>query len=186
MKKLRTTLLVIVLLAAGLSTAKAGQPYKMGIGAVVGTMDGASFKLFFTEKLALQADLGIKYGSWTEKGNDWGYSWKYHYNFWTIELNPNLMYESCIKDWSAGGLYWFAGGGLGIGYVIISNWGWGDAGRFGVNAIGGVEWSFNKIPLTLQADVRPGYGLLFFSNDYGDNTHSFFDWATTVSVRYTF
>lgn len=61
--------------------------------------------------------------------------------------------------------------------MIIPNY---SFGKIGVNAIGGVEYKFN-IPLTLQADLRPGFGLLFNKHF----TINYFDWAICVGVRYT-
>jgi hypothetical protein len=55
-------------------------------------------------------------------------------------------------------------------------------GKFGVNAGGGVEFTFSKIPLALQTDFRPGYGLLFDANDHV----SYFDWSVNISARYCF
>lgn len=197
MKKFGITLIVGLLLAMSVSTAEAQKPYKMGIGAVVGTMEGASFKMFLTDNLALQADLGISLSSFRYEYDYYGYAGRGTSSkpFWAIELNPNLMYESTIKDWNVGGLYWFAGGGIGIGYVItdVYDW-WSDDYhdphytwnranfKLGVNAIGGVEFAFKKIPLTTQVDVRPGVGFLFAD---GWNK-AFFNYGVNASVRYTF
>ena len=52
-------------------------------------------------------------------------------------------------------------------------------GKLGVNAIGGVEYRF-RFPLTLQADFRPGFGLLF-NNHYNV---TYFDWGLFVGARY--
>ena len=70
-------------------------------------------------------------------------------------------------------MYWFAGGGLSLG-------GWAGYGKFGVNAIGGIEYKFN-IPLTIQADLRPGFGLAF---GYG-GSFPYFDWGLCFGIRYT-
>jgi hypothetical protein len=48
--------------------------------------------------------------------------------------------------------------------------------------IGGVEFAFSKIPLTMQADYRPGLGLLFQKNS---SAIPFFDFITGISIRYT-
>lgn len=92
------------------------------------------------------------------------------------------MYESSITN----NLYWLAGGGVTLGYIFgIAAYGdmmIGDSGRFGINAIGGIEYKFD-IPLSIQADVRPGYGLLFNS---GPGVANGFDWAAVATIRYTF
>ena len=146
-------------------------------------------KMFFTDHLAFSVDAGYKWtlspANYVQKGT--GYVW--HDNLsWvtTIEANPNLMYEAPT---SAGGLHWFVGGGLSAGYGW-TNFRYGDIydyytrtffGKVGVNAIGGIEYKF-KFPLTLQADIRPGFGMLF-NRDY--HVH-YFDWGVMVGARYAF
>ncbi len=156
MKKICVILLGLVM--GMMLTVNAQAPYKHSIGATVLSFNGVSYKTFLTDNLALSVDAGFK---------------------WTVpvlgiactgEVNPNLMYEAPT---SANGLYWLVGGGLSLG-------GWAGYGKFGVNAIGGIEYKFN-IPLTLQVDFRPGYGLAFGSN-YGV---SYFDWGLCFGVRYT-
>ena len=184
MKKLRVLLFTAFLLG---TSAAIAQPYRMSIGGVLGTTEGVSFKMFLSPKLAFQADLGFKYGSYVYSHY---YGPSYNWWFWTIEVNPNLKYQGNIHDWNAGGLDWFAGGGLSIGYVLNNThpfdyysgyYARSSRGKFGINAIGGVEFAFNKIPLALQFDIRPGYGLLF-----GNGSISFFDWGCNIGARYTF
>ena len=97
------------------------------------------------------------------------------------------------------GLYGFAGGGVSLGYSW-NGWyplyqhhinyyyythGW-DLGKFGINAILGLEYKLN-IPLTLQLDFRPGYGMLFGEEYYGyANVWNYFDWSLNAGVRYAF
>ncbi|MDR1878693.1 MAG: hypothetical protein LBQ64_03925 [Bacteroidales bacterium] len=139
-------------------------PYKQGIGIVTGFMHGASYKTFILgDKLALQADLSVKAN--IRRGT-----------FWSLDmLAPNIMYQQEISNLR---LYWFAGGGFSLGYAFT---GLKDYGKFGLNAMGGVEYKF-KFPLTVQADFRPGYGLLF-RKQFSD---SYFDFSLNVSARYTF
>ena len=171
---------ILFILAIGLTGGVFAQaPYKHSIGATVGNFEAFSYKTFFTDHLALQLDLGYKYtvGA-TRYGN---------LNINSFELNPNLMYEGHFTK----GLYGFIGGGFSLGY----SWFYGvydhifihdiyyryDYGKFGANGILGLEYKFN-IPLTLQFDFRPGYGMLF--ND--DVDFDYFDWSVNVGVRYTF
>ncbi len=184
MKKWIRIAALTVLVVTSVTNAKS-QAYKMSIGGIVGNMEGASFKMFFTEKIALEADLGVKFVRTTSSYKD-SYIGRYRYpvSFGTFELNPNIVYQGGIKSWNAGEFGWFAGGGVSIGYAF--GWGLGGygigSGKFGVNAMGGVEFTFAKIPLTLQFDFRPGYGLLF-GNGY---TQSLFDWTVGLSARYVF
>jgi hypothetical protein len=77
-------------------------------------------------------------------------------------------------------------------------------GKFGVNAMAGVEFAFTGAPITVGVDFRPGYGLLFtgdktdYEKEYAKSvkedggsyknstTYSFFDWTLAATVRYTF
>lgn len=79
-----------------------------------------------------------------------------------------------------------------------------DFGKFGINAIAGVEMALKGAPITIGLDFRPGYGLLFTGHDDDYKEHkkdveedggkykanafnySFFDWTLAATVRYTF
>lgn len=59
--------------------------------------------------------------------------------------------------------------------------------KFGLNAIGGAEIHFHKVPLAVSLDFRPGYGLGVPKQYEGVKSHySFFDWKVVAGVRYTF
>ncbi|MBO4543358.1 MAG: hypothetical protein J5725_09290 [Bacteroidales bacterium] len=151
-----------------LTSGSAMAQYTHSIGATVGSMNGFSYKGVFGS-LGVQADLGLK----LTEGAFEHYSW----NVFTVELNPNLMYQAN----ATGGLYWFVGGGFSMGYCFDHAGYYVDLGKFGLNAIGGLEYKFG-IPLTLQFDFRPGFGLLF-----NDSWHAgYFDWGLNLGVRYTF
>lgn len=161
MKKICVILLVLVM---GISlTMNAQAPYKHSVGATLISINGVSYKTFLTDKLALSIDGGFKWTVSPVMG--------YAAVPLTGEVNPNLMYEA-----GAGpqGLYWFAGGGISLG-------GWTGAGKFGFNAIGGVEYKFSDVPLTLQGDFRPGFGLAF--NSFAAS--GYFDWGLCFGIRYT-
>ena len=68
---------------------------------------------------------------------------------------------------------WFIGGGFSSGYDIGE-----ETFKLGVNAMLGMEFMFDRIPLTLQLDFRPGLGVLDFDE-------TFFDYAIGIGVRYT-
>lgn len=182
MKKLNYVIVLTLLMGiSGISKLNAQSPYEMSIGGILGNMNGASFKMFLSGNLALQADLGFKFHSFLDNrihpypGYPHGY--RPLFQFWTIEVNPNLVYQGNIYKWNVGHLQWFAGGGLSIGYAM------NNGGKFGVNAMGGAEFTFSQIPLTLQMDFRPGYGL-WFAQRWPNQ--SYFDWMIGVSARYTF
>ncbi|MCQ2265513.1 MAG: hypothetical protein MJZ46_05670 [Bacteroidales bacterium] len=188
MRKISIILLTLVM---GFSVAvKAQAPYKHSVGGTLGTLEAVSYKTFFTDHLALDVNACYKITVGPAAYHINGITGSYNSTIFprTIEVNPNLEYESATNK---GGLLWFIGGGLSLGYChnvgIRDNGlsrGWGYAqpnwGKFGVNAIGGIEYKFN-FPMTLQVDFRPGYGLLFDSNN---ETFSYFDWGLCVGVRY--
>ncbi len=174
-------------------------------GIVVGSFEGVSYKGFFTENWALQVDLGYKVVgtgagtySYSEKGEGYSYkgsgSTEENMKLWTLELNPNAIYQDAITELSFGSLSWFAGAGVSIGF---GKWGYSGypygpeiSGKFGINAIGGVELGLNAVPITIGIDFRPGYGLGFDSEKEDgwkySETLSYFDWALAVSARYCF
>lgn len=177
MKKLIISTLAIYFLMIATVTAQGQAPYKHSIGVTTGNLTAVSYKTFLSEHLALQADLGYKYIVTA------GQKSMYNIAVQTLELNPNVMYEKDIIK----GLYIFGGGGVSLGYSWSTYYDLDfyyrfSYGKFGVNAITGAEYKFEKIPLSLQADFRPGYGLLFSRR----NTWSYFDWSLCASARYTF
>ena len=142
-------------------------------------------------------------------------------DFLTFQVNPNFVYQSEIKSWGWGSIDWFIGGGLSVGLLYqygdimykgeltgnewksISRQDLKDAGqkekdftygKFGLNAIGGVELGWKNIPLAISMDFRPGYGMGFNTDKETrngietktTNLLHFFDWALVASVRYCF
>ena len=181
MKKISSIILLIGLIWC----ANAQAPYHHSIGATLGNMNAVSYKTFFTDNIAFSVDAGFKWTltSATYHDKQTGYVWHEAMTPMTIEVNPNVMYEGSTN---VNGLHWLAGVGLSVGYYSEKYYDWFDGihkyhfCKFGVNAIGGVEYRF-RFPLTLQADFRPGYGLL--CGKYY-NIH-YFDWGVNVGVRYT-
>ncbi|MBO4655667.1 MAG: hypothetical protein J5644_08985 [Bacteroidales bacterium] len=184
MKK-RILLAVVSMLLCFGGILQAQSPYQHSVGVTLGNMQAFSYKTFVTDHFAIQVDLGTKILC-TDGENFKGL------DSWDLELNPNFMYEGNFVS----GLYGFAGGGVSLGYswtvwdpgyYFSHLW---DAGKFGINAMLGLEYKLN-IPLTLQFDFRPGYGL-WFGEDYyyyghrHSNTVSYFDWSVNAGIRYAF
>lgn len=123
--------LILVLTIKGISKLEAQSSYRMGIGGVLGNMEGASFKMFFADRLTLQADMGVKFIATQYSGENEHFRSD---SFGSIEINPNLMYENKIKAWDSGRLLWLVGMDVSAGYQFENN------GKFGANVIGGLEY----------------------------------------------
>ncbi len=171
-------LLIAVLLVAAVA-AQAQKPYKHSVGLSVGSFEGVSYKVFLTNEVALQADLGFRMLR-TQVG---GHGYSGADSFYTFEVNPNALYQSSITGWNWGGVAWFAGGGMSLGLAHDFGASGPTFGKWGFNAIGGAELGLDDAPLAFSLDFRPGYGVLFHG-DY--DPISFFDWALVAGIRYTF
>jgi hypothetical protein len=183
MKKNSIILLFIAIFAGAAFHANAQAPYKNGIGVSVGNMQALTFKTFGGSHFAFQVDLGTKYITTDGRFKNLDLT---GVNIWTLELNPNIMFEGRLT----GQLYGLLGLGASIGYSwntisyqgILGFWHTrNDFGKCGANGIFGLEYKFNA-PVALQFDFRPGYGCLFA--DHYD-AH-YFDWSVNLGVRYTF
>jgi len=98
------------------------------------------------------------------------------------------MYQGKFKEKKYIDSFWLLGGGLSFGYTIEEN------GKFGANAIIGIELVNKKTPVAFQIDFRPGYGMLFsfdktpvyaFFFSHKSPWHHF-DWLIGFTIRYTF
>ncbi|MBP5642110.1 MAG: hypothetical protein J6W92_03500 [Paludibacteraceae bacterium] len=241
---MKKTLLAAALLLGALTIN--AQDYKNSIGANVGNMFGVSYKgfIFGVDGLALQADLGVKLSNW---GKAMTISTHVHgegfdqrttnsgtasvsMDYFTFELNPNIVYQRPITSGSWGSLSWFAGGGISLGLMKSGAHGdyyWDEngnkhdffwavsqtievptyddegepngtkkeamvpvTGKFGFNAIGGVEMKMANLPLAFSLDFRPGYGMQFdVDKTDGVTTETqthFFDWTLAAAIRYCF
>jgi hypothetical protein len=183
MKKNRCFLLALLLVAGIFFQANAQAPYRNGIGITAGNMQALSFKTFGGNHFAFQVDLGTKYITTTGRFKNVELN---NVDFWTLELNPNFMFEGRLS----GNLYGLVGIGASIGYCwntiqwegILGIWHTrNDFGKCGANGIFGLEYKFNA-PVALQLDFRPGYGCLF-AEHY--DAH-YFDWSANLGIHYTF
>ena len=143
------------------------------IGGIVGGMNGVSYKYWFNDALALQADLAV---GLTEAANKAGSFGQYDFT-----INPNAEYHWALP---VDNLKIYAGGGLNFGLcggLKAPAWaGNSVSGKFGINAITGLQYDLASVPLALAFDFRPGYGMNFGKN----NTDHYFDWKIAFAVRY--
>ncbi len=170
--KRNTIFLTIFIMLMTMLNLNAQKPYNHSVGGIGGNFFGLTYKTYLLDDLALGTDFGVKLVY--TNGEGFGGS-----DIMTLEVNPNVMYAKKTKD----NLHWLFGGGISLGYNFLSEqFQPVTAGKFGFNALAGIEYKFN-IPLVLQADIRPGYGMRFIANQ---DTWHFFDWGVCVSVRYVF
>lgn len=151
------------------------------IGGIVGGLNGVSYKYWFGNNLALQADLAVGLteiaGGQSVPGYGY-YGW--HYGMYDFTLNPNALYHFDLPA----NFKLYVGGGLNLGLMSAlantnSNY---LTGKFGINGAVGATYEINSVPLVLALDFRPGYGLSFANANAG--SVSFFDWKIAFAVRY--
>ena len=152
------------------------------IGAVVGGMNGASYKYWFNDAFALQADLAVGLtrvngGVYNKSGNVVSGDFGGYYDF---TINPNALYHFELPD----NFKIYTGGGLNFGMMSYLNGGGALMGKFGINAAVGTAYHFAGAPVVLALDFRPGYGLGF--GQAGAGTMNYFDWKLAFAVRYAF
>lgn len=144
------------------------------IGAVVGGMNGASYKYWFNDAFALQADLAVGLTQAAFKNHSAG--------MYDFTINPNAEYHWALP---VENLKIYAGGGINFGLcngLETAAWGYNTvSGKFGINAITGLQYDLASVPLALAFDFRPSYGMSFDGNN---NTSHFFDWKIAFAVRY--
>ena len=163
------------------------------IGGIVGGMYGASYKYWFDENLALQADLavgltrlngGVYYKGDKIVSGDFG-------GYYDFTINPNVLYHFELPA----NFKIYTGGGVSFGLLShLDNTSTdGTMGKFGLNAVAGVSYDFDNVPLVLAFDFRPGYGLGFqgekgaalgMGSGNGAAHLSYFDWKIGFAVRY--
>ena len=195
MKHIRLFFLATIafLLAIGCPRSYAQLPYKASVGGMVHFFaSGFSFKTCFTHNLAFQADVFFKVLFTGEKET---YTYSTLAVYGSFAINPHFIYQKKIKNSDALDLFLLIGGGTSLGITPIQG-----NGKFGANAIFGLEFVFN-FPLAIQIDMRPGYGLLFNPSGqlmpYGGGIFDIspyphyspwhhFDWSFGVTIRKTF
>jgi hypothetical protein len=171
---------IFALLAVVMMTATVSAQHE--IGAIVGGLNGASYKYWFNDNLALQADLAVGLTQ-AAGGADYGYGYQsWNAPFFDLTINPNVLYHWGLPA----NFKIYAGGGINFGMVSdLRNVSYGTdaiSGKFGINAACGVTYDIQAVPLVLAFDFRPGYGLGF--REANAPTTSYFDWKIAFAVRY--
>ena len=116
-------------------------PYQHSIGITAGGLNGVEYKGFLNDHVVIAADLGVRLSQ--SQGMSWAISLSdkdaedafkqmggklsdsnndVKFAYWTFEGAVNVAYQGTIKDWSAGSLQWFAGGGMSLGMIQFVGW----------------------------------------------------------------
>ena len=180
--------MTVVLLAV--TSAKA----QFELGGVVGGMYGVSAKYWFSENLALQGDLAVGLtraaGAFYYKGE---HTPGFDAGMYDFTLNPNVLYHIDLPY----DLKFYTGGGMSLGLLspLENTASKGIMGKFGLNAVAGLSYNLQQVPLVFAFDFRPGYGLGFQGEEgatlgmgkgAGAMHFSYFDWKLALAVRYCF
>lgn len=177
---MKKVLLIGLLLTVVLGSQLNAQDYKTSIGGRLGPSYGFTIKHFFSEKFAFEGLVTSRYFGPTNLGVI-----GYNYGHWNSTPGVNI---TGLVQWHfpigrIEGFNWFIGGGAHIGV-------WGGYNThpyfgtdrpyvlFGIDAIGGIEYTFSQIPLTLQLDVKPSLHFLEYLGIWYDEV--------AISARYTF
>ncbi len=182
------------------------RPHSVAI--TLGSVEGVSYRYFVNEHVAVQTNLMWKYlstygttvsrqtldvmgKSQTSRTSQWG-----KLRGWTAEVNPNFIYQTTVRAWAWGSLYWNSGVGVGMG--VAQDWRmpadyplWG---KFGINTISGLELSFCKYPISVFTESFAGYGLLwnnyevhlFGATSLTRSCNHFIDWGSGIGIRFAF
>lgn len=174
---------LFLLLAAAIMTANVMAQHE--IGAVVGGLNGASYKYWFSDNLALQADLAVGLTQTVARDQVLGelVLEPFNWDIFDFTINPNVLYHFALPA----NFKIYVGGGANVGLLgnLNENYATNNAvlGKFGLNAMVGACYRFSNVPIALALDFRPGYGLSFDSRDNNWYCHMF-DWKLAFAVRY--
>ena len=174
MKKVLFSFLVLIF-------ATTSMAQNQEIGLVVGGLNGLSYKKHMTENFAIQTDLAVGFQS-TQLGimGDGDYI-PLRADIFDFILNPNFLYHMDLKY----GIYAELGGGVSAGLMqTLHTVNPATFGKFGINAMVGVGYKMDKLPLAFGLDFRPGYAMSI--NVPMELLLNQLDWHLAASVRYCF
>ena len=149
------------------------------IGGIVGGLNGLSYKYWFGDNLAIQADLAVGLTEAATGQTVMGQYQSWSFGVYDFTLNPNLLYHFNLPA----NFKLYLGGGVNLGMLsgIQNTDPAGIGGKFGINGALGATYDIQSVPLVLALDFRPGYGMTF--SDQGVGVH-YFDWKIAFAIRY--
>ena len=179
----------ILMLCVAVMMAATSMKAQHEIGGIVGGMNGLSYKYWFSDALALQADLAVGLTEAYYSVNEGGITVTGSKGVYDFTINPNVLYHFDLVS----NLKLYTGGGISFGLMdnLKKPAGYNGkvGGKFGIDAVVGLAYELDAVPLVLAFDFRPGYGLGFskFDDGFGGSgtvkTH-YFDWKLAFAVRY--
>lgn len=153
-----------------LSLGVFAKPYHHSLGISAGSFNGLSWKVLVKEHFAVQTDVGV-------------HLTVFDYVYGSFVIQPMFMYQGTMYANDVCNIDFFAGGGLSFGFGDIldksTKYGGYFGGEFGLNGVAGVEFGFNRAPLALSFDFRPGYGM-----HYCPDVYPYFDWGLSLGLRF--
>jgi hypothetical protein len=150
--------LFIIILTVGMAVAASGQDYKTAIGLRAGVPYGLTVKHFLNQTNAVEGILASRWGGFV----------------------ATAFYENVHWTGEYPGLNWFWGVGAHVGF-------WDNNPYYttvdvtpviGIDAILGLEYTFDEIPLNLSLDILPSFNLIGHTGWNGINGG--------LSIRYVF
>ena len=82
---------IFVLFAAAMMAVTVSAQHE--IGGIVGGLNGVSYKYWFSNSLAIQADLAVGLTEAASGSNIEGHYYSSHYGVWDFTINPNVLYH---------------------------------------------------------------------------------------------
>ncbi len=149
---MRSVLMVALLLAA-LTFESTAQTYQTAVGIRGGFSNGITGKHFITDHSAVEGILSLRNKGWM----------------------VTALYQEYQPAFDVSNLFWFYGGGAHLGY-----WQKYESNHFGlgIDAIIGLEYMFDPIPISVSLDYKPMFNLY--------NLPRFMADEVALSIRYTF
>lgn len=177
-------MLLTTFILVGANHTYAQKNYNTSIGGRLGPSYGFTVKHFLSERVAFEGLVTSRYFGAYRVGP--GLPRGYGYSHWnsTPGINLTALFEWHFPIGNVKGFNWFIGGGAHVGV-----WGgYADHPHFnendrpyiltGVDFVGGIEYTFLKIPLTLQADIKPSFHFFEYLGVWYDEA--------AITARYAF
>lgn len=156
---MKRIILVIALTTLAVVLVRA-QDYNTGIGLRGGWFNGVTVKHFIAENKAIEGIVSTRWGG----------------------LDFTGLFEIHKPAFDVEGLNWYYGVGGHIGFWEGSRVKWSSADKpytvLGVDAILGIEFNFDEVPINLSLDWKPAINLINNTGFWGD--------GGAFSIRYIF